>query len=127
MFVVAISEYNLKCYEDDKTNRLQESLALFDDVCNGEWFNKTPIMLVFNKIDLFQSKLTNDPLKNYFEDYEGGEDFEKAIKYLEKQFRNLNRFDQNRIHIFHINAIDSSSVSNMMKSIVDLIDINDKN
>jgi len=38
LFFVALSEYDLKLYEDDDTNRMHESLKLFDDICNSKWF-----------------------------------------------------------------------------------------
>jgi len=77
LFVTSLNDYDLLCYEDDKTNRLQESLSLFDQIANGDWFNKSLIMLVMNKVDLFKTKISKVPLKNFYDDYDGGDDFEK--------------------------------------------------
>jgi GTPase SAR1 family protein len=120
IFVVGINEYNMVCYEDDKTNRLLESLYLFEQICNGGWFRDTPIMIVFNKIDIFQAKIGKIPLGSYFDDYNGGYDFENAIKYLENLFYSKNKENRERINICHVNAIDSSSVINLMNSIYNL-------
>jgi len=38
IFCVALSEYDLKLYEDDTTNRMHESLKLFKEICNSKWF-----------------------------------------------------------------------------------------
>lgn len=38
IFCVALSEYDLKLQEDDKTNRMHESLKLFKEICNSKWF-----------------------------------------------------------------------------------------
>lgn len=51
LFLVAISEYDQSLYEDESINRMQESLALFDSICNSRWFVKTSIILFLNKID----------------------------------------------------------------------------
>lgn len=38
LYVSSLSEYNQLCYEDESTQRLNESLYLFEDVCNNRWF-----------------------------------------------------------------------------------------
>lgn len=49
IFCVALSEYDQKLREDESKNRMHESLELFDQIINSEWFYKTPIMVFFNK------------------------------------------------------------------------------
>jgi len=49
IFCVALSEYDLKLYEDDETNRMQESLKLFREICNSKWFTETSIILFFEQ------------------------------------------------------------------------------
>jgi len=44
-------------YEDASTNRLVESLNLFDEMCNSQFFQRTKMMLFLNKRDLFAEKL----------------------------------------------------------------------
>jgi len=57
IFCVAISEYDLKLYEDDQTNRMHESLKLFKEICNSKWFIDTAMILFLNKRDLFAEKI----------------------------------------------------------------------
>jgi len=57
IFISSLSEYNQKCYEDDKTNRIQESLNLFEEIINLKWFISTPIILFLNKTDVFKEKI----------------------------------------------------------------------
>ncbi|KAL9656181.1 hypothetical protein ABK040_007798 [Willaertia magna] len=54
---VSLSEYNQVCYEDDRSNRMQESLLLFEEIVNAHCFENIPIFLVFNKRDVFLQKL----------------------------------------------------------------------
>jgi len=56
MFVSSLGDYDLVCYEDDSTNRMKESMEVFEEIVNGEWFKKTHIFLLFNKIDVFSKK-----------------------------------------------------------------------
>ena len=71
IFVVALSEYDLKLYEDNTTNRMFESLRLFKEICNSRWFTNTAIILFFNKSDLFEAKLQKSDLSVCFPDYKG--------------------------------------------------------
>ena len=43
-------------------NRMEESLNVFDEICNSEWFVNTPIILFLNKDDLLEEKLKSKPL-----------------------------------------------------------------
>lgn len=58
LFVVSISEYD-QTLREGKENRMLESLALFDDICNSKWFQNTAFILFLNKTDLFQKKIGN--------------------------------------------------------------------
>jgi len=62
IFVAALSEYDLKLYEDETTNRMHEALKLFKDICNTKWFLETAVILFLNKQDIFQKKITKVPL-----------------------------------------------------------------
>ena len=35
---MALSEYDQVLYEDESTNRMHESLRLFDSICNNKWY-----------------------------------------------------------------------------------------
>lgn len=54
IFVVALSAYCSKLFEDNKTNRMVEAIELFDQVANSRWFQETPIVLFLNKTDIFK-------------------------------------------------------------------------
>lgn len=70
---------------------MMESLVLFDSVVNSRWFKRTSIVLFLNKVDLFRQKLPRSPLSNYFPDYSGGNDVNRAAKYLLWRFNQVNR------------------------------------
>ena len=74
-----------------KQNRMMESLVLFDSVVNSRWFMRTSIILFLNKVDLFKIKLGRSPLGSYFPDYSGGNDVNRAAKYLLWRFNQVNR------------------------------------
>lgn len=57
IFCVSLAEYNLKLMEDRTTNRMQESLRLFRQIVNTNWFKESDVILFLNKSDLFQEKV----------------------------------------------------------------------
>ena len=71
LFFVNLSEFNLTLEEDSATNRMRESLKLFHDIVNHRSLNETPVILVFNKTDLFREKLAHVKLVDFFSDYLG--------------------------------------------------------
>ena len=71
IFCVAMSEYDLKLYEDETVNRMHESIKLFDEICNSRWFAETSIVLFLNKSDLFREKIKKVNLNVCFPDYQG--------------------------------------------------------
>jgi len=97
VYVFSLNDYDLLCYEDDKTNRLTESLTEFEKIVNSEWFQKAAIVLVMNKYDLFKEKIKKVPLSDFHKDYDGGEDYTKATTYIENLFKAKNNYDKDRI------------------------------
>ncbi|KAG8966888.1 Guanine nucleotide-binding protein alpha-2 subunit [Tulasnella sp. 419] len=91
IFCVAISEYDQVLLEESKQNRMDESFVLFDSVVNSRWFMRTSIILFLNKIDVFKAKLPKSPLNKYFPEYTGGNDINKAAKYILWRFSLVNR------------------------------------
>lgn len=68
-----ISHHNSKflfCFVSFQ-NRMQESLKLFDSICNNKWFTDTSIILFLNKKDLFEEKIRKSPLTICFLEYTG--------------------------------------------------------
>ncbi|KAF7965546.1 hypothetical protein HWV62_42912 [Athelia sp. TMB] len=91
IFCVALSEYDQMLLEEQKTNRMAESLVLFESIINSQWFLRTSIILFLNKIDVFKAKLSKVPLGKYFPEYTAGPDINKASKYILWRFMQVNR------------------------------------
>jgi hypothetical protein len=96
IFCVALSEYDLKLYEDDSTMRMDDSVKLFKEVCNNKWFKgthtrswwpylldihlillsffmcaETAMIIFLNKKDIFEEKIQKVDLSVCFPDYVG--------------------------------------------------------
>ena len=107
IFVAALSDYNQMLYEDETTNRMHESLQLFESIVNNALFKDTPIMLFLNKVDLFREKIAVHDLKCCFPEYTGGCDYEQALKFIEDKFVECSQSSERAIYIRHTCAIDT--------------------
>jgi guanine nucleotide-binding protein subunit alpha len=90
VFFVDLSQYDELLEKPDR-NRIMESLLLFDSVVNSRWFFRASVILLLCNIGHFKEKLKSRPLSNYFPDYSGGNDFNRASKYLLWRFSQVSR------------------------------------
>eukprot|EP01103_Thecamoeba_quadrilineata_P020384 TRINITY_DN8714_c0_g1_i1.p1 TRINITY_DN8714_c0_g1~~TRINITY_DN8714_c0_g1_i1.p1 ORF type:complete len:343 (+),score=74.46 TRINITY_DN8714_c0_g1_i1:83-1111(+) len=121
LFCVALSEYDLKMYEDSSTNRMEESLRVFKEISNNRWFVDTPMVLLLNKRDLFEEKIKTSPITIAFPEYTGPSEFDPAVKYIEEQFR---KQIQNTTKPFYAHvtcATDTNNIRNMFEQIKEKI------
>merc|ERR1719273_493098 len=100
LYVVAISEYDQLCYEDNETNRVLEALDLFEDIANSEWFADIDIILFLNKKDLLSEKIKKVPPQNFFPSFSGDGSYDSVINFLRAEFNDRNQ--QEREVITHV-------------------------
>uniref|UniRef100_A0A914GWB5 Uncharacterized protein n=1 Tax=Globodera rostochiensis TaxID=31243 RepID=A0A914GWB5_GLORO len=89
LFVVAISEFDQKIQEDGSTNRMVESMRLFQLVCNSKRFSNIAIVLFLNKVDLFKEKIKKTSINCVFKTYTGPHSYDAQIKYTVQKFKAL--------------------------------------
>lgn len=120
IFCVSLSEYDQVLLEENNQNRLEESIALFDSVVNSRWFARTSVVLFLNKIDVFAEKLQYSPLETHFPDYTGGNNINKAAKYILWRFNQVNRSGLN-IYPHVTQATDTSNIQLVMAAVKETI------
>jgi guanine nucleotide-binding protein G(o) subunit alpha len=121
IFCVALSEYDQVLYEDESTNRMHESLRLFDSICNNKWFVNTSIILFLNKKDLFQDKIKRSPLNICFTEYTGPNEFDSAAEYIQAQFVAKNKSTAKEIYCHLTCATDTQNVQFVFDAVTDVI------
>jgi GTPase SAR1 family protein len=121
IFVAAISEYDQVLFEDDSVNRVQESLTLFDEVCNSKWFTDTSIILFLNKRDLLQEKITKSPISSYFPAFSGGSDYDAAVEFFRLLFERKKRNPDKEIYTHVTCATDKGNIKHVFDSVKDTI------
>uniref|UniRef100_A0A915KJ36 Uncharacterized protein n=1 Tax=Romanomermis culicivorax TaxID=13658 RepID=A0A915KJ36_ROMCU len=121
IYVAALSDYNLTLAEDNHTNRLQESVKLFETICNSKWFLSTPMLLFLNKRDLFVDKIKTHPLTMAFPEYTGPQTYEDGVSYVHKKFTGVNRQPNREIYVHKTCATDTKDMEFVFDACFDII------
>ena len=124
MFVVSIAEYDQVLEEDGITNRMIESMELFENIVNNTYFKKKSFIVFFNKKDLFEKKIQEKGIKDTFPDYTGDpRSFTESSEYLVKAYLAKNRGEcSDRSMYPHLTtATDTEHVKFVFVTVADII------
>ncbi|XP_033108941.1 guanine nucleotide-binding protein G(o) subunit alpha-like [Anneissia japonica] len=124
LFVAALSAYDMTLIEDPSVNRLQESLRLFESICNNVFFVDTSMMLFLNKVDLFQEKIMRSGrhLRYYFPEYKGPDcRVEDAARFLQQEFLVRNHKPSKVVYPHFTTATDTSNIQVVFQVVMDTV------
>ncbi|XP_014110888.1 PREDICTED: guanine nucleotide-binding protein G(o) subunit alpha isoform X4 [Pseudopodoces humilis] len=121
IFCVALSGYDQVLHEDETTNRMHESLKLFDSICNNKWFTDTSIILFLNKKDIFEEKIKKSPLSICFPEYTGPNAFTEAVAYIQTQYESKNKSSNKEIYTHITCATDTNNIQFVFDAVTDVI------
>ena len=119
---------------------MQESLKLFDSICNNKWFGDTSIILFLNKKDLFEEKILRSSLTICFPEYTGklyrcisnactvlyvssagAQEYGEAAAYIQAQFEAKNKSTAKEIYCHMTCATDTQNVQFVFDAVTDVI------
>lgn len=123
LFLVSSSEFDQVLMEDRLTNRLTESLNIFETIVNNRVFSNVSIILFLNKTDLLEEKVQIMSIKDYFLEFEGNPHCLRDVqKFLVECFRNKRR-DQQQKPLYHhfTTAIDTENIRLVFRDVKDTI------
>lgn len=125
LFLVSLSEYDLVCFEDSTTNRMEESIKIFSETVNNPSFENISFILFLNKNDLFVEKIHDKSLTVCFPEYEAPDDEdeleEHARNYIKEQFLKESKNTQRTIVTHVICATDTDLVKRIFDSVKNII------
>jgi hypothetical protein len=119
VFFASLAEYNEKLEEDDKTNRLNESIALFQQIVRLMQDKNKSFILMSNKEDLFDDKFIHGQIKlsDYFPDYIGSDDdADEAKQFIKGLF--LKGIEHEQIFTRFTTAIDECNIKSVFDDIM---------
>uniref|UniRef100_A0A8C5ZJC7 G protein subunit alpha 13 n=1 Tax=Marmota marmota marmota TaxID=9994 RepID=A0A8C5ZJC7_MARMA len=123
LFLVSSSEFDQVLMEDRLTNRLTESLNIFETIVNNRVFSNVSIILFLNKTDLLEEKVQIVSIKDYFLEFEGDPHCLRDVqKFLVECFRSKRR-DQQQKPLYHhfTTAINTENIRLVFRDVKDTI------
>ncbi|KAI9199471.1 G-protein subunit alpha 8 [Polychytrium aggregatum] len=129
LYIVNLSGYNSVLFEDQTQNRMKECLTLFKQTVNNPLFSSMPIFLLFNKKDLFESKIRKTPITvcECFSDYSGSGELMDCIAFIEKRFKEqILSGSPDRLKVFNIAARFKKDVKVVWDELIVYLKTNNK-
>ncbi|XP_037834508.1 guanine nucleotide-binding protein subunit alpha-13 [Kryptolebias marmoratus] len=123
LFLVSSSEYDQVLMEDRQTNRLSESLNIFETIINNRVFSNVSIILFLNKTDLLEDKVKQVSIKDYFPEFSGDPASLPDVKcFLVECFRKKRREQQLKPLYHHFTtAINTENIRLVFRDVKDTI------
>ncbi|GCB73140.1 guanine nucleotide-binding protein subunit alpha-13 [Scyliorhinus torazame] len=123
LFLVSSSEFDQVLMEDRQTNRLSESLNIFETIVNNRVFSNVSIILFLNKTDLLEEKVKTVSIKDYFSQYEGNpHELSDVQQFLVQCFRDKRREQQHKPLYHHFTtAINTENIRLVFRDVKDTI------
>jgi guanine nucleotide-binding protein G(i) subunit alpha len=118
--VASISEYDQGCYEEEDVNRMIESLSLFNSTMQSPLLKQTPVILLFNKYDIFKKKIQKKDLKCAFIEYTDGLNYERASEFIVGKYME-NSSGRDIKKVLFTNATDTESIQQAWQEIRSVI------
>ncbi|KAL8654601.1 MAG: hypothetical protein Q9210_001414 [Variospora velana] len=117
IYVVDLGGYSQIVQEDHDTNQMCESLEAFEKVINSRFVEDLPVFLLLNKADLFERRIVQVPVSEYFPDYDGAADYSKACRFFADRFADLDHRSPGKLHCYVTNSLDTKEFQTAWRGI----------
>ncbi|CAJ0581937.1 unnamed protein product, partial [Mesorhabditis spiculigera] len=102
-------------------NRMRDSIELFSQICNNQWFADTAMILFLNKIDLFEEKIKVFPITVALPRYKGEMEYRPVLDYITKKFKQQNKNQKRTVYHHETCATDTSQIQVVIDSVIDVV------
>ncbi|XP_072889967.1 guanine nucleotide-binding protein subunit alpha-12-like [Hemitrygon akajei] len=122
LFMVSSSEFDQVLLEDGCTNRLVESMNIFETIVNNKLFTRVSVILFLNKTDLLEAKVKTVNIGDYFPDFQGQPHHLGDVqRYLLNCFSSKRR-DRSRPLFHHFTtAVDTENIRFVFQAVRDTV------
>jgi len=112
-------------FEDEEKNSMVDSIELFEQICNNEWFKDTAMILFLNKKDLYAEKITTIPISvcPAFQTFQGtASSYDETTDYIKDVFEACNQNNASKAIFTHLTcAVDKNQVEKVFNDIQTVI------
>ncbi|KAF8554590.1 G-alpha-domain-containing protein [Imleria badia] len=126
IFVSPISAFDQYLEEDPRTNRIDDSLQLFTQICSNQLLKRVHLVLFLNKTDILRKKLEQGLLvSKYILSYgDRPNEYESVVQYFRAHFLQVHRKnnENRRVLYTHLtNVTDTKATQSIIGNVRDSI------
>ncbi|KAM9856614.1 guanine nucleotide-binding protein subunit alpha-12a isoform 2-T2 [Aulostomus maculatus] len=122
LFMVSSSEYDQVLMEDRRTNRLVESMNIFETIVNNKLFLNVSIILFLNKTDLLVEKIRTADIRKNFPEFRGDTHrLEDVQAFLVQSFSRKRRNRGKPLFHHFTTAVDTENIRFVFHAVKDTI------
>lgn len=122
LFMVSSSEYDQVLMEDRRTNRLVESMNIFETIVNNKLFLNVSIILFLNKTDLLVDKIRTVDIRKHFPEFRGDpRRLEDVQTFLVQAFSRKRRNRGKPLFHHFTTAVDTENIRFVFHAVKDTI------
>ncbi|KAF8223873.1 guanine nucleotide-binding protein [Tricholoma matsutake] len=126
IFVAPVSAFDQYLEEDPRTNRIDDSLQLFTQICSNALLKNVHLVLFLNKTDLLKAKLDSGlKVRKYITSFgDRSNDYETVVQYFRAHFLQVHRRNnENRrvLYTHFTNVVDTKTTQRIIGNVRDSI------
>ncbi|KAI0070421.1 G-protein alpha subunit [Panus rudis PR-1116 ss-1] len=126
IFLAPVSAYDQYLEEDPRTNRIDDSLQLFTEICSNALLKKVHLVLFLNKTDVLRNKLQRGiKVKKYITSYgDRPMEFEAVVNYFKAHFTQVHKRNNEtkRVLYTHLTSVvDTKTTKSIITNVSDSI------
>lgn len=126
IFVAPVSAFDQYLEEDPRTNRIDDSLQLFTQICSNQLLKSVHLVLFLNKTDLLKAKLdTGLRVQKYITSFgDRGNDYETVVQYFRAHFLQVHRRNNEHRRVLYThftNVTDTKATQRIIGNVRDSI------
>ncbi|THV07236.1 guanine nucleotide-binding protein [Dendrothele bispora CBS 962.96] len=126
IFVAPISAFDQYLEEDPRTNRIDDSLQLFTQICSNPLLKNVHLVLFLNKTDLLRAKLDSGlKVRKYITSFgDRVNDYETVVQYFRAHFLQVHRRNnENRrvLYTHFTSVVDTKATQRIIGNVRDSI------
>lgn len=126
IFMAPVSAFDQYLEEDPRTNRIDDSLQLFTQICSNKLLKNAHLVLFLNKTDVLKAKLARGvQVKKYITSYgERPNEFDPVVGYFRAHFTQVHKRNNESMRVLYThltNVVDKTATQRIITDIRDSI------
>ncbi|EFC46448.1 predicted protein [Naegleria gruberi] len=129
VFVVNMSGFTKSLYENENVNDLIDSIELFKELFNQPFYENVPILLLFNKMDMFSYQIQKGKdLSSLFPEFDNNatileEKVDNSLKFLFKKYKDTLNSNPIRVQYMPTALTDLKDAQKVFERVMELSEL----